>query len=692
MIRRLAPHVRTALITGETGTGKELVARALHHDRPAPRSAASSPSTARRSSRRCSRASCSATSAARSPARPSNKPGLFELADGGTLFLDEIGELPLVGAGQAAARAGARRGAARRLARAARVNVHVIAATNRDLRAEVAAGRFRSDLYYRLNVVEVRLPPLRDRREDIPYLTAAFVRETSERLQKPLTGLTPGAERLLGAAPWDGNVRELRNVIERACILADGEFITERELAVSMPCSMPRRRRPRRRGVARTQRASRDLLVNVEREHIQRALVRAQRQQEGRGADAGPEPPRAVSPARAAGPRRHHHAPRRGDRGAGDGARACTRRVTHGRCSGRGDLQRSRTHRRARRDALDPGRRRRDQRSRAGGALARQRAATTSRTAANADEALSSACTTRRPRWRCATSGCPATTGLWLAHQIRHDAPETAVIMATGVQDVGSAVTEPAAGRHRLPDQAVRPRPPARVGDARHRVAQAAARLAPMARGARRGDATPAAAAGATRCRRCASTIDSDAATRRLLSMLTLSGPRRLRARLSRRRAGGERRLRAAAAPTTWSSRSSAPRSCTISASWRCRKRVLRKPAPLTREEQDADPAASADRRRSDREVPYLSAAADLVRDAHERMDGLGYPQRPPRRRRRARRAHHRGRRRVRRDDPPARLPRRDQRHARRSSSSSAAPALQFDPPSSTLQAGRADR
>jgi DNA-binding NtrC family response regulator len=147
-----------------------------------------------------------------------------------------------------------------------------MAATNRDLRAEVAAGRFRSDLYYRLNVVEVRLPPLRDRREDIPYLTAAFVRETSERLQKPLAGLTPGAERLLGAALWEGNVRELRNVIERACILADGEFITERELAVSMPVLQV----PRPAAAAATPRSSEsDLLVNVEREHIQRALLRA---------------------------------------------------------------------------------------------------------------------------------------------------------------------------------------------------------------------------------------------------------------------------------------------------------------------------------------------------------------------------------------------------------------------------------
>jgi DNA-binding NtrC family response regulator len=120
-----------------------------------------------------------------------------------------------------------------------RVDVHVLAATNRDLSAEVAAGRFRADLLYRLNVVEVTVPALRDRREDIPYLVAAFVRESAKRLQKRLTGLTPSAERSLMSASWPGNVRELRNVIERACILADGEFITERELAQSKPASTP---------------------------------------------------------------------------------------------------------------------------------------------------------------------------------------------------------------------------------------------------------------------------------------------------------------------------------------------------------------------------------------------------------------------------------------------------------------------
>jgi DNA-binding NtrC family response regulator len=278
MIRRLAPHVRTALITGETGTGKELVARALHRTGP-------------RRERRFVTINCSAVVETLFESElfghvrgaftgaTENKPGLFELADGGTLFLDEIGELPL--SVQAKLLRVLELGEVHRVGSLdpRRVSVHVIAATNRDLRVEVASGRFRSDLYYRLNIVEVKLPPLRDRREDIPFLTAAFVRDTAERLQKPLLGLTPGAERMLTTGSWDGNVRELRNVIERACILTDGEFITERELAMSMPSEAPVLPRPVLQPEAAPMRPSAagetDLLVNVEREHIQRALARS---------------------------------------------------------------------------------------------------------------------------------------------------------------------------------------------------------------------------------------------------------------------------------------------------------------------------------------------------------------------------------------------------------------------------------
>jgi two-component system response regulator HydG len=228
-IRRLAPHVRTALVTGETGTGKELVARALHK-------------LGGRRDRRFVTSNCSAiveslfeselfghTRGAFTGAGEA-KPGLFELADGGTLFLDEIGELPLVM--QAKLLRVVEYGEVQRIGSTEprRVDTRVIAATNRNLLEEVQAGRFRKDLYYRLNVVEIALPPLRERREDIPYLSAAFVKEFASRFGKPLNGISAGAERLLQHADWPGNVRELRNTLERACMLAEGRILNEREV------------------------------------------------------------------------------------------------------------------------------------------------------------------------------------------------------------------------------------------------------------------------------------------------------------------------------------------------------------------------------------------------------------------------------------------------------------------------------
>jgi len=230
LIQRLAPHAKVVLISGETGTGKELAARAFHQ-------------AGTRRGRPFVTINCSAvvdtlfeselfghvrgafTGAVES------KPGVFEAAHSGTLFLDEVGELPM--SVQAKLLRALEYGEVQRVGslQPKRVDVAVIAATNRDLRAEVAAGRFRGDLFYRLDVVEVTLPPLRERREDIPYLTAEFMRECAVRIQKPVQGLTPAAERLLLAARWDGNVRELKNVIERACILSDGTLLSERELA-----------------------------------------------------------------------------------------------------------------------------------------------------------------------------------------------------------------------------------------------------------------------------------------------------------------------------------------------------------------------------------------------------------------------------------------------------------------------------
>ena len=233
VIHRLAPHARTVLITGETGSGKELVARALHELGP-------------RSKKKLVTVNCSAVVETLFESElfghvrgaftgaTAEKTGVFEAANGGTVFLDEAGELP-AGA-QAKLLRTLENGELQRVGSVElrKVDVRVIAATNRRLDAEINAGRFRSDLYYRLNVVEIAVPPLRERSEDIPYLTAAFVKRFSKEFSKPITGLTEAAEERLVQWPWPGNVRELRNVIERACLLCEGHLLTEGDLARSL--------------------------------------------------------------------------------------------------------------------------------------------------------------------------------------------------------------------------------------------------------------------------------------------------------------------------------------------------------------------------------------------------------------------------------------------------------------------------
>ncbi|HET7620374.1 MAG TPA: sigma-54 dependent transcriptional regulator [Gemmatimonadaceae bacterium] len=262
--RKVARHPSTVLITGESGTGKELVARLIHQSSPRAGNSfvavnCGAIPDSLLESELFGHVKGSFTGAA------SDKPGLFEEAENGTLFLDEIGELPLPL--QVKLLRVLQEGEVRRVGAnsARRVDVRVVAATNRDLAADATAGRFREDLYYRVNVVGVRLPPLRERREDIPELALHFVRRHGVRLGFQAASIDGAGMRLLAEHSWPGNVRELENVIERALVLSGGDQIGVEHLTDLV-------HRPRRPAEASS--AETDLSVKRRTEELERRLIR----------------------------------------------------------------------------------------------------------------------------------------------------------------------------------------------------------------------------------------------------------------------------------------------------------------------------------------------------------------------------------------------------------------------------------
>src|SRR6201981_2399846 len=235
-VSKVAPTDATVLVTGETGTGKELVARAIH-----------------RRSRRSSRAFVSVNCAAiprdliaselfghekgSFTGALQRRLGRFELAEGGTIFLDEVGELPL--GTQIALLRVLQEHEFERVGgtRSIQTNVRVIAATNRNLQTAIAAGTFRSDLFYRLNVFPIDMPPLRERREDIPVLVEYFVDRYARKLGKDIREVSSRTLELFQSCPWPGNIRELQNVIERSVIVCETENFSVGESWLSRKAS-----------------------------------------------------------------------------------------------------------------------------------------------------------------------------------------------------------------------------------------------------------------------------------------------------------------------------------------------------------------------------------------------------------------------------------------------------------------------
>jgi DNA-binding NtrC family response regulator len=245
---QIAPVASTVLVTGESGTGKELVARGIHALSPRRHEPFIAVNVAALSETLLESELFGHEKGAFTGAIDSRR-GLFELADGGTIFLDEIGEMPLATQTKLLRvleqREFHRVGGERPI----KVDVRIIAATNQDLRQLVAIGEFRRDLYFRLNVLSIELPPLRERRADIPLLVESFVRDVSARQDRSFPGISAEAMQILVAYDWPGNIRELRNLVESMVVLAPGRAIRPEDIpdevrrgrgASLLPAPLPR--------------------------------------------------------------------------------------------------------------------------------------------------------------------------------------------------------------------------------------------------------------------------------------------------------------------------------------------------------------------------------------------------------------------------------------------------------------------
>jgi DNA-binding NtrC family response regulator len=229
LVARCAPTNSTVMLRGESGTGKELIARAIHYnslrkDRPFVPVDCTSLSESLLESELFGHVKGSFTGAL------ANKKGLFEMADGGTLFLDEIGNITLSTQAKLLRFIEEREFKAVGDTRTQKVDIRLITATNKDLEGMVTDGEFRDDLYYRINIFPIEIPPLRERRDDIPALAMHFLNQFSGEMGQPPGEFSPGAMNLLLNHDWPGNVRELENVVERAVILAGGDVIRQGHL------------------------------------------------------------------------------------------------------------------------------------------------------------------------------------------------------------------------------------------------------------------------------------------------------------------------------------------------------------------------------------------------------------------------------------------------------------------------------